>query len=146
MMVTDPLTRPTALISVCVCTYKRPLQLKQLLQSLDQQATKGLFRFSIVVVDNDAHQSARSIVESLAERLSVPITYRVEPRQNIAMARNASVGMATGELVAFIDDDEEPSKDWLCGLYETLTKYAADGVLGPVLPKFEEGAPNWAVK
>jgi succinoglycan biosynthesis protein ExoM len=146
LMVTDALTRPTPLISVCVCTYKRPVRLKQLLKSLAQQATKGLFKLSIVVVDNDAHQSARSIVESSAERLTVPIAYRVEPRQNIALARNASVGMATGELVAFIDDDEEPSNDWLCRLYEVLVEYAADGVLGPVLPKFEEGAPNWAVK
>ncbi len=99
-----------------------------------------------MVVDNDARESARSIVESWAERSSVPIAYGVEPRQNIAVARNASVAMATGELVAFIDDDEEPSDDWLCRLYEALLEYGADGVLGPVLPKFEEGAPDWAVK
>src|SRR6476646_730498 len=99
LVVTDALARPTPLISICICTYKRPAQLKQLLQSLDQQATKGLFKFSIVVVDNDADHSARSIVESSAERLSVPIAYRVEAQQNIALARNASVEMATGELV-----------------------------------------------
>jgi succinoglycan biosynthesis protein ExoM len=145
-MVTDAVTRPTTLISVCVCTYKRPVQLKQLLQSLDKQATKGLFKFSVVVVDNDAHQSARSTVESVAEQAIVPIAYGFEPEQNIALARNACVAMATGELVAFIDDDEEPSRDWLCRLYEVLVEHAADGVLGPVLPRFQEGAPKWAVK
>jgi succinoglycan biosynthesis protein ExoM len=76
----------------------------------------------------------------------VPIVHRVEPRQGIALARNASVAMADGELLAFIDDDEEPANDWLCTLYQALLKYKADGVLGPVLPKFQEGAPNWAVK
>ena len=61
------------------------------------------------------------------------------------MARNTSVAQASGELVAFIDDDEEPSDDWLLKLYETLLAYRADGVLGPVLPKFEKSAPRWAV-
>lgn len=145
-MITDSVTRPTPLISVCVCTYQRPRALERLLQCLGQQVTNGLFKFSIVVVDNDARQSARSIVESCAERLRVPVTYRVEPRQNIALARNTSVAMATGDLVAFVDDDEEPSNNWLWELYEVLIEYGADGVLGPVLPKFDRGAPNWAVK
>ncbi|MFY9560042.1 MAG: glycosyltransferase family 2 protein [Terriglobales bacterium] len=144
--ITETANPPIPLISICVCTYRRPEQLEQLLKMLDQQATKGLFRFSIVIVDNDARQSARSTVELWAERARVPVTYGVEPRQNIAVARNASVAMATGELVAFIDDDEEPSGDWLCTLYQALLAYRADGVLGPVLPKFEESAPAWAVK
>src|SRR5262249_24123299 len=110
--ITEAANRQIPLISICICTYRRATQLEQLLNMLEQQVTKGLFRFSIVVVDNDAHQSAQSIVESCAERSSVPIGYRVEPQQNIAVARNASVVIATGDLVAFIDDDEEPSADW----------------------------------
>jgi succinoglycan biosynthesis protein ExoM len=144
-MVTDTVTLPAALISVCVCTYQRPGKLQQLLQCLDQQATNGLFNFSIVVVDNDAHESARSVVELWAERSTVPIAYGVEPRQNIALARNASVAMATGGLVAFVDDDEEPSSDWLRRLYEVLIECDVDGVVGPVVPRFEESAPFWAV-
>jgi succinoglycan biosynthesis protein ExoM len=145
LMAAETVTQPKPLISVCVCTYQRPRQLRQLLESLNQQATKGLFNFSIVVVDNDARQSARSIVKSCAERLSVPIAYGVEPRQNIALARNASVAMATGGLVAFVDDDEEPSSDWLRTLYEVLIEYGVDGVIGRVVPRFEEDAPFWAV-
>jgi succinoglycan biosynthesis protein ExoM len=145
-MVTETVTRPTPLISVCVCTFQRPQQLKQLLQCLDQQATKGLFNFSIVVVDNDAQESARSVVELWAQRLSVPIIYGVEPQQNIALARNASVALATDTFVAFVDDDEEPSSDWLRNLYEVLIEYGADGVFGPVVPMFEKDAPVWAVR
>jgi succinoglycan biosynthesis protein ExoM len=134
------------LISICICTYRRSQLLEQLLGKLDAQMTKGAFRFSIVVVDNDVRESARGVVEACTKRLKVPIEYRTETQQNIALARNASVAQANGELVAFIDDDEEPLDDWLLRLYETLLAYRADGVLGPVLPKFEENAPNWAVK
>src|ERR1051325_2436542 len=137
---------PIPLISICICTYRRPVLLERLLDKLDQQVTNGLFSFSTIVVDNDASQSARGTVDAWQERTGVSVHYRVEPRQNIAVARNVSVAMATGELVAFIDDDEEPSNDWLSTLYEALLNYKADGVLGPVLPRFEDGAPAWAVK
>jgi succinoglycan biosynthesis protein ExoM len=120
--------------------------LEHLLEMLDKQVTKDLFRFSIVVVDNDADESARSVVEACRRRLRVAIAYRVETRQNIALARNTSVAGATGDLVAFIDDDEEPVGDWLFKLYESLLVFQADGVLGPVLPKFEKSAPRWAVR
>jgi succinoglycan biosynthesis protein ExoM len=134
------------LISICICTYRRPVLLAKLLDMLAKQDSRGLFRVSFVIVDNDAEQSARSTVESWARRRSVSVTYVVEPRQNIAIARNVSVATSTGDLVAFIDDDEEPSDNWLYTLYQTLLEYDGDGVLGPVLPKFEEGAPAWAVK
>jgi succinoglycan biosynthesis protein ExoM len=131
---------------VCVCTFQRPVQLKRLLELLDQQATGGLLDFSIVIVDNDAQQSARAVIEAWSPRSAVRVIYAAEPRQNIALARNACVRMASGDLVAFIDDDEEPSRNWLRTLYEAFVRYAADGVLGPVLPRFETGAPKWAVR
>jgi succinoglycan biosynthesis protein ExoM len=144
--IAETLTVPMPLISVCVCTYQRPRQLDQLLRAIDQQTTNGLFKLAVVVVDNDARQSAREVVECCTAQLSVPIVYSVEPRQNIALARNACIRIATGDFVAFIDDDEEPVKDWLLRLYEALVQHAADGVLGPVFPKFEDTAPGWAIK
>ena len=133
-------------ISVCVCTYKRPQQLRELLRYLNEQTTNGLFNFSIVVVDNDANESGRNVVELFAQRSSVPVKYAVEPQQSIALARNACVAMGSSPLLAFIDDDEEPSINWLQKLYEVLIGYGADGVMGPVVPRFDERAPSWAVK
>ncbi len=143
--ITEITKAPIPLISICICTFRRPEQIEHLLNLLDRQESNGLFNFSIVVVDNDARESARNVVESRARKLNVPIVYRVEVRQNIAIARNTSVALASGEFVAFIDDDEEPANDWLMRMYQVLLKYRADGVLGPVLPKFEESAPNWAL-
>jgi len=145
-MVTDQVAPQRPPISVCVCTYKRPRQLMKLLRCLDGQATNGLFEFSIVVVDNDAKESARRVVELFVQESNIPVRYGVEPQQNIALARNASVHMATGELLAFVDDDEEPLADWLRKLYEVLSEYRADGVIGSVVPRFEESAPRWAVR
>jgi succinoglycan biosynthesis protein ExoM len=142
----DVLTQLKPLISICVCTFRRPEQLNRLLELLDLQDTEDRFRFSVVVVDNDATQSARGVVESWANGSSVRITYGVEPHQSIALARNRCVAMASGELVAFVDDDEEPATDWLRRLYEALDNYGSDGVIGAVIPKFRDDAPMWAVR
>ena len=127
---------PRALISVCVCTFKRPHYLKRLLEHLINQSTEDLFRFSITVADNDVLESARAVVLECARDSAVPLRYCVEPEQNIALARNRAVSKAEGELIAFIDDDEFPAKDWLATLYKALVHSASAGVLGPVRPFF----------
>jgi succinoglycan biosynthesis protein ExoM len=133
-------------ISVCLCTFKRPALLKKLLDELGEQDTGGLFTYSIVVVDNDRLQSGESVVAEFAAASNVDVKYDVEPQQNIALARNRSVGYATGDYVAFIDDDEFPTKQWLLCMFNLLEKDGAAGVLGPVLPFFGDGAPSWVIK
>ena len=139
-------TNRTMHVSVCICTYKRPRFLKRLLEELGAQETNGLFTYSIVVVDNDHVESARAVVSDFTATSSVPILYCVEPRQNIPLARNKAVGNAEGDFVAFIDDDEFPTKCWLLTLFKACNESGADGVQGPVKRYFDEKPPNWIVK
>jgi len=133
-------------ISICVCTFKRPEMLAKLLDKVDTQSTKELFTYSVVIVDNDFLQSAKATVEHHREKSGLKIEYHVEPDQNIARARNMAIDKADGNLIAFVDDDEFPAEDWLYRLYETYKLYKVDGVLGPVLPYFEEQPPQWIIK
>jgi succinoglycan biosynthesis protein ExoM len=130
-------------ISVCICTYKRADLLKRALDALSGQETAGLFTFSIVVVDNDEMESARAV--AAAHDSGIRLTYCVEPRQNIALARNKAIANATGDFVAFLDDDEYPIGKWLVTLFRDCKRYGADGALGPVRPYFDEKAPKWVV-
>lgn len=141
---TESMTRPH--IAICVCTYKRPEFLKNLLDKLQNQDTAGYFTYSIVVSDNDHLRSAEGVVASFTANSSIPTTYSVEPRQNIALARNKAVENAQGDYVAFIDDDEFPTKDWLLILLKTCEEYRADGILGPVKRHFDQQPPEWIAK
>jgi len=141
-MMTDEMKQ----ISVCVCTYKRPKFLKRLLEELDGQDTSGLFSYSIIITDNDEFQSAKIVVSDFAAASMISIRYCVEPRQNIALARNKAIEMADGDFIAFIDDDEFPTKTWLLTLFTACNKYDVDGVLGPVRPHFDETPPEWVVE
>lgn len=132
-------------ISICICTYKRAEFLSRLLEHVRDQETDGLFSYSIVVADNDALESGRAVVEAFAASCKLVVTYCVEPRQNIALTRNKALENATGNFIAFIDDDEFPPKRWLLTLFEACKKYGSDGVLGPVKPHFDEAPPKWIV-
>jgi len=133
-------------ICICVCTYKRNRLLKKLLLKLARQETAGEFTYSVVVAENDREQLAKAVVDEIASSSPIPIRHCVEPRQNIAMARNKAVTNAYGDFIAFIDDDEFPSDDWLLTAFRTCIKYNAEGVLGPVRPFFEHQPPVWVVK
>ena len=133
-------------ISVCICTYKRPQLLKRVLEELRGQDTNGLFTYSIVVADNDHLRSAESVVADFAAASTIPVMYCVEPRQNIALARNKAIENAHGDFVAFIDDDEFPARNWLLNLFKACHEYGPDGVLGPVKRHFDEEPPKWIVK
>jgi len=133
-------------ITVCICTFKRPVLLQRLLEKLQEQTTSSLFTFSIVVCDNDVDQSAEAVVSAAGKNAGIEINYCCESRKNIALARNKALEHVRGEFVAFIDDDEFPADDWLQRLLTACEKYRADGVLGPVRPHFESPPPAWIVK
>lgn len=131
-------------ISVCICTFRRPDLLAELLNALSEQVTQGQFVFSIVVIDNDYRQTAEAVV--LRAMSPVQVTYDVEPIQNISLARNKAVQRARGNFIAFIDDDEIPLNTWLLNLHTALYQFNADGVLGPVLPRFKVRPPMWVLR
>jgi len=133
-------------ISVCVCTYKRPHLLERLLKELVRQDAGGMFTYSIVVADNDEAKSAEATVEEFRLSSEIQITYCVESRRNIALARNKVVSNAEGDYIAFIDDDEFPAPLWLQTLFKNCNDYKVDGVLGPVKRHFDQMPPVWFKK
>jgi len=99
-----------------------------------------------VVADNDALRSAKEVVSGFAATSSIPVTYCAEAQQNIPLARNKAIENASGDFVAFIDDDEFPTKPWLLTLFNACNKYGVDGMVGPVKRYFDETPPSWIVK
>lgn len=134
------------IISVCVCTYRRNRLLENLLRTLSQQITAGLFSVSIVVVDNDEQGSAEETVVDVEKRFGTGIIYAIETELSISAARNHTLQLATGNYVAFIDDDEFAPVDWLLTMYCAIQTFDVDGALGPVIPFFEQHPPPWLIK
>ena len=140
------------LIAVCCCTFKRPAGIKKLLEHLEPavELLQGHATVKTIVIDNDANGSARETVEHFAKLAQHPIEYQIEPNPGIPAARNASVSWAMdqhADFLAFIDDDEYPSKEWL-QLHLTYLQENPDVsvVNGPVTPHFPQDTPKWMKK
>jgi glycosyltransferase involved in cell wall biosynthesis len=119
------------LISVVICTRDRADQLATCLRHIERQVYP---RFEVVVVDNAPTTDA---VRVLVEGRPGGVTYRytTEPRGGLSWARNAGIAAASGEIIAFIDDDEQPDPHWLAGIAGGFTRGDGVGcVTGMILP------------
>jgi succinoglycan biosynthesis protein ExoM len=134
-------------VSLCVCTYRRPVGLRRLLDAVARVRTERAERLEIVVVDNDPDGSARATIDGI-EGMPFALRYVHEPRRGISFARNRAVAEAdpASGWIAFLDDDEEPEAGWLDELLRVQVAHAADVVAGPVPPKFEAEAPRWVLR
>ena len=128
-------------VSVVIPTFRRPHLVDKTISSVARQSNALKLTYQIIVVDNCPDKSAEDTVGRMIRTYDIPIRYVSEPRQNIALARNAGIDHSDAEFVAMIDDDEQAAPDWLDQLVTTIRKYDADVVLGPTTPIFEKEVP-----
>jgi succinoglycan biosynthesis protein ExoM len=129
-------------VVICICTYRRPAMLDELLTSLEEMVDHG-GRVRLVVVDNDPPGSARGIVEKHA---SIDIAYEIEPRCSISAVRHRSVQLALvsePDVVAFLDDDQRVDPLWLHEILTAFERFDAQAVAGAVTPVLSDAAPEW---
>jgi succinoglycan biosynthesis protein ExoM len=124
--------------SVVIPSYRRPADLARAIDSVLAQE-RVTAPFEILVVDNDPDGSAKPVVQAKAGNDRVLVRYVHEPRPGISHARNTGVEHAAGRYLAFLDDDEEADPHWLAHFFDTLERFGADAVVGPVLPRFPDG-------
>jgi glycosyltransferase involved in cell wall biosynthesis len=124
---------------LCVCTYKRPAGIQNLLEHLCQLENPG--NLSVVVIDNDAAGAGKQVCDSLPASYPYRVQSRIEERPGIVFARNAALNLALSldsEFIAFLDDDEWPSPQWLSELHRVQQQTDADVVGGPTQTVFPE--------
>ncbi len=131
-----------------VATFKRPKQLQELLESLEKLSWNKLEmpRVEIAIVDNDADESARELVEMFAKNSHYPITYLTESRRGVSHVRNTALEFALShefDFLAFIDDDETAHTNWLEALLIRQNETKAGAVFGQVNSQYNEDAPDW---
>jgi len=129
--------------SVCIATFKRPVLLKKLIQSLFDQKKIDDIILEIIIVDNDIEKSAKKIVSEFSDTSLVTISYYEQPIQNISLTRNMTIDKSSGHYIAIIDDDETADNYWIRNLIDTVVRFNADVVFGYVIPVFPHDTPAW---
>ncbi|MDR7230055.1 hypothetical protein J2X45_001136 [Caulobacter sp. BE264] len=121
-----------ARVTVMIPTQRRPDGLAVAARSVFGQVGVDFADLELVIVDNDQVPSAKPVVDALSKGAPCPVIYVNEKRPGVAFARNAGMARASGDFIAFLDDDEEAPSGWLAALLAAQERYDADVVFGPV--------------
>jgi GT2 family glycosyltransferase len=99
--------------TVAISTYRRAGLLPGLVAALEAQ-TLPADQFEVVIVDNGSRDETAERLDELKRRTSLDLRVVVVPRNRGAAAgRNVAWRAGRGRVVAFTDDDCEPTPGWL---------------------------------
>jgi glycosyltransferase involved in cell wall biosynthesis len=90
------------LVSAIIATYKRAGLVPKAIESVRRQTYRNL---EIIVVDDESPDNTRDIVQAIPDDRIHYI--RHEKNKGLPAGRNTGIRAATGEYIAFLDDDDE---------------------------------------
>jgi O-antigen biosynthesis protein len=121
---------PWPRISVVVCSYNGERTIRECLEGLLQLDYPD---FEVIVIDDGSTDATASIARQCGY---APIT---TAHRGLSQARNVGIEAATGEIVAFLDDDAHPDPHWLTYLAITFLRTSHVGVGGPNIAPARDG-------
>ena len=116
-----PLDRPWPRMSVVVCSYNGARTIRECLEGLRKLEYPN---FEVIVVDDGSQDGTAVIANEFGFRV-----ISTEQR-GLSHARNTGLAAATGEIVAYLDDDAYPDPHWLTYLAAAFLSTAHAGVGG----------------
>lgn len=130
-------------ITVIICTFNRASVLNTTLSSLRSLQVPTSLEWELLVIDNNSSDSTREVVDNFAAASGLNVRYVFEKRQGKSYALNTGIGAASGNIVAFADDDVAFHPEWLINLTKTLEDYDCIAVGGRIVPVWNAPVPAW---
>lgn len=132
-----PSTTPVGRISVVIGTRDRPDDVRRCVRSVLASAYDD---FEVFVVDNAPTTTAtRDVVASFGDPR---LHYVLEARAGVSRARNAGLALASGAVVAFVDDDVVVDRSWLAALADSYARDADVVCVTGLVPSGELRTPT----
>ena len=128
----------TTRVSVVVCAYTldRWDDLARAVASLRGQTIRPA---EMIVVSDHNPELAKRVRTAWADVIALE---NREPA-GLSGARNTGVAAATGDIIAFLDDDAAAEPDWLTQLLAAYADPAVAGAGGAIAPRWVAGRPAW---
>jgi len=111
-------------VSVVIPLYNKADQLARCLMSVGRQTPRPL---EIIVVNDGSTDDGASIADALLSDRDLLVD---QPNQGVSAARNRGIAAASGDIVAFLDADDEWLPDHLAHIIELSQRFPEAGLYG----------------
>lgn len=131
--------------SVIICTHNRASMLADCIASLLNQ-TIDKSRFEIIIVDNNSTDNTEKIAQGFSKNNN-NIKYFKESIIGYSAPRNLGRKNATGNIIAYIDDDEIAAPDWLKSIEKAFQIEEKPDIVGGIcMLKYDADPPDWFIE
>lgn len=119
-------------ITVVICTYNGASRLSCVFDRLASQVLQISVTWDILVVDNNSSDRTAQVIQQYQAQPAFAgrLRHAFEPEQGLAFARRRAVQAASGELLAFLDDDTLPNPCWVQAVYDFGQQHPEAGAYG----------------
>jgi GT2 family glycosyltransferase len=128
-------------ISVIIATFNRSALLAECLHYLAQQPFEP--GDQVIVVDNGSTDATAQVMAEAAATMPVPLICLSEPVPGKTHALARAVKKATGDVLAFTDDDVDVDPGWLPAIRRAMSDASVALMGGPVVARWEKRPPRW---
>lgn len=97
----------------------------------------------VYAVDNKCTDGTAEMIRVYARTHPGRVQYVSELVPGRSSALNAGILASSGDIVAFLDDDEEVFNDWIVALEREFRDPTVGFIGGPVIPRYEGALPKW---
>jgi glucosyl-dolichyl phosphate glucuronosyltransferase len=130
-------------LDVVVPTYNRSSLLRRTIASLLNAPIPAGLDLKILIVDNNSKDDTEQVVREIQSGTDRELVYLKEINPGSSQARNLGVQRGSGDLIGFIDDDEEIEEDWYNVVAREFVDPAIHFIGGPYLANWAAPAPAW---
>lgn len=99
-------------------------------------STQTFTNFEVIIVDDHSQDNTTKAIKEKFKNKNFEYQILLSNGNGVSAARNTGIENSQGKYIAFIDDDDELSEDYLQVLYNTAKKDKAEIVLGSYIEVF----------
>lgn len=130
-------------LDIVVPTYNRKEYLEKTINSIFQATQPDSLDVTLIIVDNNCSDGTEEFVRGIKAAGRINLLYVKEPKQGLSNARNCGIASGKGELIGFIDDDEQIHISWLAVVEREFRDPSVQFIGGTCAPVWGAPAPKW---
>jgi glycosyltransferase involved in cell wall biosynthesis len=121
--------RAACLISIIVCTRNRADKVGRTLRAIQSLEVPSGAAYEIIVVDNGSTDDTEGVCAAFQRSFDGQFRRVFLSTPGLSRAGNAGFDAASGDIIAYLDDDVLPREDWLSVVYRAFSRDAGLGAI-----------------